>query len=65
VNHCADCRYWESAELDLDDGRSVCLKLTEATMEEPPKKLRIIRTTGDQGCAFWRPMTAGQLTGVD
>lgn len=64
MRHCVECRYWESSDLDTSDGRAICLKLTEATVHGPMKRLCIIRTTGDHTCDFFKPMTAEQLLGT-
>jgi hypothetical protein len=54
--------------MDTSDGRSVCLKLTTesavaAADSDSPRRLRIIRTRGDQTCEFFKPMTTEQLLG--
>lgn len=64
MSHCVECRYWESSDLNQDDGMAICLKLTEATMETGRRRLCIIRTTGDHTCDLFKPMTAEQLLGT-
>ena len=63
MSHCVECRFWEDSDLNSEDGMAICLKLTEATMEGPLKKLCIIRTTGDHGCEFFKPLTVENLLG--
>jgi len=49
--------------MDGDDGRAICLKLTEGTMESG--QLVIIRTRGDSGenCRLFKSMTVDNLMG--
>lgn len=59
MNNCVACRYWESDDLDTDDGTAICLKQTEATMNAP-SRLVVIRTRGDDTCEMFRQLARGQ-----
>lgn len=45
------------------DGRAICLKLTELRTVGKAHHLLVIRTRGDHGCDFHKPLTVGVLGG--
>ena len=64
MSHCVGCLFWQSDTTeDNQEGRAICLKLTEATMNGGMQRLCIIRTRGDHSCEFFKPLTVENILG--